>query len=405
MQNIVIDKPYKFVPPKNGTLWPKIFQPILRPMLKRQYGLEKIEFEGLEHLTASMNAGSGVLLAPNHCRPCDPLVMGLLNGRVHGKLYIMASWHVFMQGRFMAWLLPRLGAFSVYREGMDSASIKEAISILRDARGPLIVFPEGIVTRANEQLQRLNDGVAFMARSAARQAEKSGRKIVIHPVALRYAYGGDILTTADAVLKGIETRLTWPDKSSASLKDRIFAVGEALMAMKEMQYLKAPQTGTLQERRNRLIDAILGPLEAEWKVAKRDVDDIPNRVRALRSAILPDMADGSIDETERARRWKQLADLYLAQQLALYPPDYVTHRPTKERILETLERFEEDLTDVEGRHPPLRALVRIGPAIAVPAEKGGSPDPLTGTLRDALEGMLADMSGDVPLAPGTGWGA
>jgi len=404
MQNIVIDKPYKFVPPNDNALWPKLFAPILRPMLRRQYGLEKIEFEGLERLRASAQAGNGILLAPNHCRPCDPMVMGLLNGQIDGKLYIMASWHLFMQGWFQAWLLPRLGAFSVYREGMDTASLKEAVAILRDARGPLIVFPEGIVTRANEQLQRLNDGVSFMARSAARQGEKNGRKVVIHPVALRYTYGGDIRATANDVLEGIETRLTWPDKSSASLKERIFAVGEALMAMKEIQILKAPQTGTLQERQQRLIDAILSPLEAEWKVAKRE-GDVPNRVRALRSAILPDMAEGSVDENERARRWKQLADLYLAQQLALYPPDYVTSRPTKERILETLERFEEDLTDVEGKHPPLAARVRIGPAIAVPAEKGGSPDPLTGTLREALEAMIADMSRDVPLAPGTGWGA
>ena len=404
MQNIVIDKPYKFVPPNDGRIWPKIFQPILRPMLKRQYGLEKVEFEGLEHLRASMDANCGILLAPNHCRPCDPMVMGLLNGEVRGKLYIMASWHLFMQGRFMAWLLPRLGAFSVYREGMDSASIKEAVAILRDARGPLIVFAEGIVTRANDQLQRLNDGVAFMSRSAARQGDKTGRKVVIHPVALRYTYGGDIVATSQEVLKTIETRLTWPDKSASSVRDRIFAVGEALMAMKEMQYLKAPQTGTLLERQQRLIDAIMTPLETEWKVAKRDAD-VPSRVRALRSAILPDMADGSIDETERTRRWKQLADLYLAQQLALYPPDYVTRRPTKERILETLERFEEDLTDVEGKHPPLTVRVRIGPAIAVPAEKGASPDPLTGALREALEAMIADMGQGAPLAPGTGWGA
>ena len=402
MQNIIIDKPYKFVPPNNNPLWPKVFRPILRPMLRRQHGLEKIAFEGLEHVRASLDAGHGILLAPNHCRPCDPMVMGLLNGELGRKLFIMASWHLFMQGRVMAWLLPRLGAFSVYREGMDSASLKEAVAILRDARGPLIVFPEGIVSRANEQLQRLNDGVAFIARSAARQGAKSGRKVVVHPVALRYDYGGDLLRTADEVLSAIEARLTWPDKSGVALRERIFAVGEALLGLKELEYLKAPQTGTLLERQGRLIDAILAPLEAEWKVSKRDAD-VPNRVRALRSAILPEMTEGSIDEAERARRWGQLADLYLAQQLCLYPPDYVTRRPTAERIIETLERFEEDLSDVCGVHGPLSVRVRVGPALPVPAEKGASPDPLTGSLREALEGMLSDMGRDAVIAPGTGW--
>ena len=404
MQDIIIDKPYKFVPPNYGKLWPKLFQPILRPMLRRQYGLVRIEFEGLDHLRASLAAGCGVLLAPNHCRPCDPMVMGLLNGELGRKLFIMASWHLFMQGRVMAWLLPRLGAFSVHREGMDSASLKEAVAILREARGPLIVFPEGIVSRANEQLQRLNDGVAFMARSAARQGAKSGRRVVIHPVALRYDFGGDLLKTADEVLNAIETRLTWPKRSQASLRERIFAVGEALLGLKEMEYLKAPQTGTLMERQARLIDAILVPLEAEWKLAQRD-PNVPNRVRALRSAILPEMAEGSLDEAERARRWRQLADLYLAQQLCLYPPDYVTRRPTAERIIETLERFEEDLTDACAAHGPLSVRVRIAAAIPVPAEKGASPDPLTDSLRSALEAMLADMGRGAALPAGTGWSA
>lgn len=402
MQNIIIDKPYKFVPPNYGKIWPKVFQPILRPMLRRQHGLERIEFEGLEHLRASLDAGHGILLAPNHCRPCDPMVMGLLNGELGRKLFIMASWHLFMQGRVMAWLLPRLGAFSVYREGMDSASLKEAIAILRDARGPLIVFSEGIVTRANEQLQRLNDGAAFIARSAARQGEKSGRRIVIHPVALRYDFKGDLLKTADEMLSDIETRLTWSRKPNASLRERIIAVGEALLALKELEYLKAPQPGAMEERQARLIDAILNPLEAEWKVARKD-GDVPTRVRALRSAILPEMAEGSIDEAERARRWRQLADLYLAQQACLYPPDYVMRHPTAERIIETLERFEEDLTDEGGAHGPLHVRVRVGPAIEVPAEKGGSPDPLTGSLRGALEGMLSEMGRGAAIPAGTGW--
>ena len=38
--------------------------------------------------------------------------------------------------------------------------------------------------------------------------------------------------------------------------------------------------------------------------------------------------------------------IYLAGQLACYPPDYLAANPTPERLLETVERFEEDRFDL-----------------------------------------------------------
>ena len=54
---------------------------------------------------------------------------------------------------------------------------------------------------------------------------------------------------------------------------------------------------------------------------------MPSRVRALRAAILPDLVEGGLTDAERDRRWRQLALLYLAQQLSLYPP--ATSRGTR----------------------------------------------------------------------------
>ena len=38
--------------------------------------------------------------------------------------FIVASWHLFMQSRLQTFFLRRLGAFSIYREGMDRAALK-----------------------------------------------------------------------------------------------------------------------------------------------------------------------------------------------------------------------------------------------------------------------------------------
>ena len=38
MQNIVIDKPYHFVPPHRGGFWPAVFRPGIRPYLSQGLG-------------------------------------------------------------------------------------------------------------------------------------------------------------------------------------------------------------------------------------------------------------------------------------------------------------------------------------------------------------------------------
>ena len=52
--------------------------------------------------------------------------------------------------------------------------------------------------------------------------------------------------------------------------------------------------------------------------------------KVLRMAIVPELAAGELPEPEREQRWRQLADIYLAQQLALYPADYIASDPTPE---------------------------------------------------------------------------
>ena len=75
-----------------------------------------------------------------------------------------------------------------------------------------------------------------------------------------------------------------------------------------------------------LIDQLLVPLEDEWLAGKRQ-NGVTARVKAIRTAILPDLVTGTLTEEERNRRWRHLADVYLAQQLALYPQDYFSDPP------------------------------------------------------------------------------
>ncbi len=393
MQNIVIAKTYRFVPPRFSPIWARIIQWYLPTYLRNSFGITSWECVGAERLIDSLNAGSGVLLASNHCRPCDPMVLGLLAREAARPFHVMASWHLFMQNRVQSFLLPRIGGFSVYREGLDRESLKCATRILAEARFPLAIFPEGFVTRNNDRLLNLMDGVSFLARSAAKQRAASPLrgKVVVHPVFVRYFFEGDLTATLAPVLQEIEARLSWQPQSHLPLRERIVKAGHALLALKEIEYLGASQSGEASERLPHLLDHLLEPLEQEWTGGRREPDPM-TRIKRLRAAIVPDIIHGELTEAERARRWRQLADLYLAQQLHCYSGDYLADAPTPERLLETVERYEEDLTDSARPHPPLHAVISVGNAIeATPTrDRSAGSDPIANELRGQLETMLEE---------------
>jgi len=84
--------------------------------------------------------------------------------------------------------------------------------------------------------------------------------------------------------------------------------------------------------------------------------------------------------------------LYLAQQLHCYSGDYLADAPTPERLLETVERYEEDLTDLARPHPPIHAVISVGQAIeATPTrDRSADSEPIANELQRQLQLMLEE---------------
>ena len=397
MQKIIIEKPYSFIPPHRGNCWPSFIQQfrLAEMYLRKNEGICSHEVRHVERLSASLAAGHGILLTPNHCRPADPIAMGWVARAAGTHVYAMASWHLFQQDWFTGWAIRKMGGFSIYREGMDRQAINVSTDILATAERPLIIFPEGVVTRTNDKLIALLDGVSFIARTAAKKRNKlvPGGKVVIHPVAIKYFFRGDLEKALDPVLTEIETRLSWQPRVDAELLHRIRSVGLALLTLKELEYFGEPQVGSLTSRLHGLINRLLYPLEEEWLGETQQGNVVP-RIKALRMKILPDLIRGDLDEQERQRRWRQLADIYLAQQVYSYPPDYITEKPSVDRLLETVERYEEDLTDAVRVHGDLHAVLEVGEAIEVglKRDRNAEVDPIMAGIEDELQSMLDQLA-------------
>ena len=401
MQKIIVEKPYQFVPPYRNRFWSWVFRTVHLHAyyLWRTEGVWDYEIRHLERFRESLAAGHAILITPNHPRTADPLAMGWLAVKAPCHFHVMASWHLFHHSWLYGWAIRAMGGFSVNREGVDRQAINMAVDLLAEAKRPLVIFPEGATSRTADRLQAMLDGVAFIARAAAKKRSKltPPGKVVVHPIAVRYFYGGDIREAADDVLTDIEQRLTWAPQRNLSLPQRIVKIGSALLSLKEIEYLDQPQAGRLSERINRLTDRLLGPIEAEW-MGRVQTGPVVPRVRNLRMKILPEMVAGRVDAVERTRRWTQLAEIYLAQQLACYPPDYLL-RPTVDRVLEMIEKLEEDLTDRARVHGNLRVVLDVGEAIEVSPERDRTApvDPLMTKIQRSLEAMIADLARESPL--------
>ncbi len=398
MQRVVIDEPYKFVPPVYSEWWPTLLRFILRPNLRKMYGVESVECRHVERLKASLSAGHSILLAPNHSHLADPMVLGVLGMEAGCHLFAMASWHVFKQSAFQTFMTRRMGAFSILREGNDRQAIETAIDILVSRRRPLIVFPEGVMTRHNDLVEEMMEGPSFIARQVAKRLKKENKPggIVIHPIATRYAFNGDLPDAVTPDLEALEKRLSWQPQRHLAMVERITNLGRAFLSLKEIEFLGAPGNGNIYERAEKLVEEVLSRLEAQWHIADTS-GNVTARVKRLRTAILPELVEGKLPPAERDRCWRDLAAAYYVQQISHYPRDYILREKNlPERVVETVERLQEDFTDTYAVHRPLHAVIQVGEAIPVGPQRERSDlgDPIMAEVRRQLQSMIDELAAE-----------
>jgi 1-acyl-sn-glycerol-3-phosphate acyltransferase len=398
MQQVVFDEPYKFVPPVYSPWWPRILRYYLPRYIRKAHGVHSLEYRNVERFRELRSRGHSIVLAPNHSRMADPLVLGMLALEADCYLFAMASWHLFKQSRFQTFMIRRMGAFSLFREGNDRQAIDTAINILVDRKRPLIIFPEGALTRHNDLIEEMMEGPSFIARQAAKRLKKHDRpgEVIILPVAIRYAFQGDLNTALAPVLDEFEQRFAWQPQKHLSLVERIDKIGQALLALKEVEFLGSPRSGNPYERAERLVEQLLTRLESDWHI-KDTSGSVIARVKRLRTVIHGDMMARQLTPEERESRWRDLAACYYAQQMSHYPRDYILREKNlPERVVETVERFEEDFTDRMRVHEPFHCVIQVGEPIPVGTQRVRDPieDPIMAEVRRQLQSMINALAAE-----------
>ena len=119
----------------------------------------------------------------------------------------------------------------------------------------------------------------------------------------------------------------------------------------------------------------------------RSLDADTKRIMAAISGQLPAEARGPHHPTP-------------AELDATYPPGYLV-KPTVDRVLEIVEKFEEDITDKARLHGQLKVVLDVGEAIEVnpQRERGASVDPLMVQIQESLQAMIDHLAAESPELP------
>jgi 1-acyl-sn-glycerol-3-phosphate acyltransferase len=399
---VIVDKPYRFVPPHRGNFWPSFIQRfrLVDFYLARHDGVVDYECRHLERLKKSIDAGDSILLTPNHCRYADPLVLGWPARQLSTHVFAMASWHLFAKSRFDAFAIHKMGGFSIFREGTDRQSLETAIDILVDAARPLILFPEGTTNRTNDVLQPLLDGVAFIARTAAkRRAKQNNGRVVIHPVAIKYLFMGDIQQWGDQAVSKMESAIGWRPMHDQPLLQRIKRLAEAMISIHEVRYLGKTTDQPLPQRRDTLVRHLLDNAESLHSLAPDPNLGPLGRVRRLRSTLSAELLQCQ-DAKRREQLYHVIDSIELSQQLYSYPDRYLFQFPTTDtQILETVERLQDALLGRPDHPGPLKSVIEFGEAIEVPCDRAprGETDPIMLAIQAQLTTMLDSLAMEANL--------
>ena len=373
------DIPYKYFPPKPNRLvaWlgeqgNKRFH-LPGPM----HLMESVQVENYQALKdINRQHGARLLLLPNHSTHSDPQIMIEACRQVGLWSFFMAAYDVFERDSKVAWMMQRMGAFSVNRDGSDRQSLKDAIETVIDGRYALTVFPEGNVYLMNDRVTPFLDGPAYIAMKAQQEMKESGRIFAV-PVSIKVTHVTDARHTVEQMLLDMAQKLG-VEFDDEAIVAKVHKVGIAMVQrnLKMRGFLPPnPDYSDLPGLLRQSAELILTRLEEKIGIEPKKPDDLMDRFRGVRREIHKVRADPE-REIDHAVAAIWADEAIVAFRILSYAGNYLSVKPTLDRVGETVEKLQEDLYG-KGVPPYAKrtAYVRFGDPIDVSEQLAAAAKP------------------------------
>lgn len=338
------DEPYRDFPPRNIALWRRLLSEYnRRGFLPRDKRITQLTVHGIETLAHFREPGDRVVLIPNHPTHADAAIMLEAARRAGLTTQMMAAYDVFLRSRLDAFLMQRLGAFSVDRDGSDARAMKTALSVLEHGRHALVVFPEGNVYLENDRVTPFSEGAAFLALRAARQLRDKGHRVLAVPVSIKATQLSDTRPQVAERLRGLAKTADVAITPSMTPAQAMAQIGTTLLQRNlKHRGLQPPPSGGLPSLIAQAAGSIMDRLESKLDITPKPGANLMDRIRKARQVIHEVRTDPDrLADHAAAATWADEA--MLALRLVSYSDDYVSSRPTLDRVEETAEKLAEDM--------------------------------------------------------------
>ncbi|MCR9143909.1 MAG: 1-acyl-sn-glycerol-3-phosphate acyltransferase [bacterium] len=359
-----------------------------------------------------------LLFFTNHPTTAEPPITYHLGNLMGARFQYMASRQVFdWNGGIAGKVISNLGGFSVIAGINDRESFKTARAALAKPGGKLVLYPEGEPTSGeNDSLMPFQQGAAqisFWAMDDARKIDPNAN-IMILPGFIKYVAQGtenEVRAQITAAIAKLEKKMQI-DPGNKNLLRRFLTVGRVMVEEAEAEYkISAASEGDFDYRIGRIRHAILDNVAEKLGVTNATGYDLKaDAIIKLRflfaqlEMIMIDYPDAKLPKlSESEKEWVH-RELVKAFDFIVIKKDYLISRPTAERFMEWLARFESykygKTPRALGGEPPLiarKAYVKFARPFPITeywsenkSEKKKGVDKMLKRLRNDIQDQLDD---------------
>jgi 1-acyl-sn-glycerol-3-phosphate acyltransferase len=406
---------FPFRPPKNNSLFIKLVQYIIEPiMLLFIPKISKIEIDPGDLSLLKSLKGKRVILTPNHAEMTEPYVIFALSRMLREEFNYLTAREVFEDYFPAGRLLQAVGCYSVVRGTPDRNALRATTEILVEGKHWLVIFPEGVAVGLGDVLMPFQPGIgqfAFRAYEELTKKKIDGRILFI-PIAVRMFYPQKMDVPIDRALQRLEKKLIpGVNQGGKNPLERLLMIGDTLLQTREKEYgIHSRPDTPLCERIGFMKELVIARTAKQIGIEDRPEQILPDRLRELINALdqmMHKKIQGSDEEQKIQRNQRDKAKtlskrLETAVNFMALDSCYLEAQMTTERFLDIVGLFEKEVFGKRRFWGQRKAVIKVGKPVDLYEYKErfrenrkNTLQEISGTLESAVRSMLLELSAPV----------